>query len=129
MADHDDLLERELDLEPGEKLDVRLYFAHLRKLSDEELLQAERDVLELLEHPGWLRVQEIVAATLEGSTARMRYADPKDPATMWRDIGMQAGMDSVRVITKAVLFVAQRRQKKIAEKVEREQRKAASREA
>lgn len=128
MADQE-LLERELDLTPGEKLDVRLYLAHLKALGDEELIEAERDVLDLLEHPGWLRIQAIVAETLEGSTARMRYADPKDPATMWRDIGVQAGMDSVRVISKAILFAAQRRQAKIADKVAREERAAASREA
>lgn len=117
------------DLDPNERLDVAAYAAHVRKMGDEELLHAKKLVLELVEHPGWVLVQEIIAKAVDASTARMRYADPKDPASMWRDIGVQAGMDSQRAVTRAIVELARKREDKIAEKVRRREGAAETAEA
>lgn len=117
------------DLEPNERLDVAAYVQHVRKMGDEDLLHAKKLVLELVEHPGWVLVQEIIAKAVDASTARMRYADPKDPATMWRDIGVQAGMDSQRQVTRAILEVSRRREERIAEQVRRREGAAETAEA
>jgi hypothetical protein len=117
------------DLTPSEMLDVALFSEYLNAMSDEDLLHAEKLILELVEHPGWLLVQDILGKTLEASTARMRHANPKDPATMWRDIGTQAGIDSARQVTRAIVHKARRRQEKIAEKQSRRERTAVSSEA
>jgi hypothetical protein len=121
MADH--------SLSPNERADVGFFGPTVRALDDEVLLQAEKLILDLIEHPGWVLVQDIIAETVDVSTQKLRYDPVKDHATVARDIGFQAGLESQKSITKAILHYAQKRQKRIAESVERRERTAATAEA
>jgi hypothetical protein len=107
-----------------ERLDVLVFAPYVSKLSDEDLLQAEKQILELEQHPGWVLVQEIIGQAVDASAKKLRYASVKDHATQSRDIGMQAGMESSRSIARAILLTAEERQRKIAEKVRRREASA-----
>ena len=112
-------------MEPDERLDVAMFGPVVRAMGDEDLLHAEKLVLELKEHPGWVLVQEIIAKTVDVSTMNLRYASVKDHATMARDIGAQAGMESQKHVVNAILHFARKRQERIAEKVRRREGSAA----
>ncbi len=94
----------------------------VRALDDEALLQAEKQILSLMEHPGWVLVQDIIAKTVDVSTQKLRYDPVKDHATMARDMGFQAGMESQKSVTKAIVHFARKREQRIAETVERRER-------
>ena len=103
-----------------ERKDVDMFAPHVSGMDDEELFAARKSILELLTHPGWVLVQEIIGRSVDVSTLNMRYGAVADHAKLARDIGFQAGMVSQKSVTRAVLEVANKREEKIAKQLETE---------
>ena len=82
------------------------FLAHLQKWPSERLFTAERQVRELMDHPGWGELTGLIDAARESAETRMKYGPIREQADYARDLGMIAGLEALKAASEAVFLRA-----------------------
>lgn len=89
-----------------------VFAARVDKLDDQALRQAAKDVVALIESPGWVFVQQLLGdledQTIEKVIHRRMSIEDYDAET-----ALVSGIRQAREVTQTVLYVAQRREVRI----------------
>lgn len=96
------------------------FTSRLKGLDSEELFLKESQVRELLDHPGWEVVCELLDAAVETNRQRVEYA-PRimEQAEYASHVGLIRGLEATRGAAEAVLIQAEEARKKLREINER----------
>ena len=86
----------------------RPFTARLRDWDSERLFTADRQVRELIEHPGYRVVLDLIGAANESAQTRMKHGPIMEQAEYARAHGLMAGLESVKSAAESVLIEAER---------------------